>query len=598
MIILNKLKITYRLALMVCFILAVFTFLSIYIADMTYSYMIENRKFSVKTLTETAISLIKNYDNMAKSGVISVTEAKQRAISDISAIRYNNNNYFWIYNLDGRLIMHPYYKDDIGHNVLAMKDDKGVRIYTEFINQIKNNNGGYTKYVGKLPNLETRANKIAYSEGYAPWNWGISTGIYVDEVNSLYFKKLNEMAFIGIIISMFVFLILYIIGRSISRPINDISDKMIAIADGNLFIKIKNDNDKTEIGILAKALKVFQKNAIEKLRIEKEKEVLRKNEESLRIEQERLKAEKEQEAKINLLMKEKEKKEAELKNKQAMLAMADNFDYNIGGIVNALTSAVNKMKNHAVSLSETAKQVSNKSSSGSKATEDSAMNVQTVAAAATELSDSIVEISKQITESTNIALDISKKVSTTSKTMDKMIDATNQINDSILLIREISTQTNLLALNATIESAHAGEAGKGFAVVAGEVKTLATKTNKATEDIAEKIKLIKEITNEASLEIQTINKTINQINSIIVTISAAVEEQGYATKEISRNINEVASGTEIASKSIVCVNKSIQETSKNVEEVTGSINDLSKQGDFLKNEVMKFLERVRYENRI
>ena len=128
--------------------------------------------------------------------------------------------------------------------------------------------------------------------------------------------------------------------------------------------------------------------------------------------------------------------------------------------------------------------------------------------------------------------------------MRSLADAALKIGEVVKLINDIAGQTNLLALNATIEAARAGEAGKGFAVVASEVKSLATQTAKATEDIGTQIAGIQNATQEAVAAIKGIGGTIASISEIATAIAAAVEEQGAATQEIARNVQQAAKGTE------------------------------------------------------
>ena len=125
---------------------------------------------------------------------------------------------------------------------------------------------------------------------------------------------------------------------------------------------------------------------------------------------------------------------------------------------------------------------------------EATVNVQTVAAAAEELSASITEIASRVNDSAAIAADTSDAAGQTSGTIAELSIQAQKIGSSINLIHDIASQTNLLALNATIEAARAGEAGKGFAVVASEVKSLANQTARATEEISENIQAIQAAT--------------------------------------------------------------------------------------------------------
>src|SRR5262249_15463735 len=157
-------------------------------------------------------------------------------------------------------------------------------------------------------------------------------------------------------------------------------------------------------------------------------------------------------------------------------------------------------------------------------------NVQTVASAAEELNASIGEIGRQVTQSAQIAGKAVSEAERTQATVRSLADGAQKIGDVVKLINDIAGQTNLLALNATIEAARAGEAGKGFAVVASEVKSLATQTAKATEEIAAQIGAIQNATGDAVGAIDGIGKTIAELSHIATAIASAVEEQGAATR--------------------------------------------------------------------
>jgi methyl-accepting chemotaxis protein len=148
-------------------------------------------------------------------------------------------------------------------------------------------------------------------------------------------------------------------------------------------------------------------------------------------------------------------------------------------------------------------------------------------------------------------------------------------------------------LNATIEAARAGEAGKGFAVVASEVKSLATQTARATEDIATQIAAIQAATHQAVEAIHGIGRTVGQVNEISATIAAAVEEQGAATQEITRNTQDVARGTHDVSQNIAGVSEGADATGHAAAQVLASAGELNQHAERLRAEVDAFLGKIR-----
>ena len=150
-----------------------------------------------------------------------------------------------------------------------------------------------------------------------------------------------------------------------------------------------------------------------------------------------------------------------------------------------------------------------------------------------------------------------------------------------------------MAQNATFEAARAGDAGRGFAVVASEVKSLASQTAKATEDISAQVAAMQSATTEAVHAIQGIGGTIGNINEIATAIASAVEQQGSATKEIARNVQEAAQGTGAVSDNISGVTRAAGETGTAANRVLVSAEDLNKQASLLRGKVDNFVANIR-----
>jgi len=229
---------------------------------------------------------------------------------------------------------------------------------------------------------------------------------------------------------------------------------------------------------------------------------------------------------------------------------------------------------------------------GSAASEAST-RVQTVAAAAEELSSSITEISRQMAQSAAISGRAVETARRTDVTVRALAEGAEQIEHVAELISSIASQTNLLALNATIEAARAGEAGRGFAVVASEVKSLANQTAKATDEIRQQIASMQQVATSAVGAIRNIGQTIGQINEVTTAIAAAVEQQGAATREIARNIQHAAGGTSEVSSNIIGVSAASAEAGSAAGEVLDASGALRREADILRDEIHAFLANIR-----
>ncbi|WP_247887235.1 HAMP domain-containing methyl-accepting chemotaxis protein [Azospirillum sp. SYSU D00513] len=353
----------------------------------------------------------------------------------------------------------------------------------------------------------------------------------------------------------------WLIGRSIAVPVVSMTAAMRRLAGGDTAAEIPAAGRRDEIGEMAEAVQVFRDSMIRTRAMEEEAKAAEAR--------------------------------AEAQRKAELNRLASAFEHSVQGIVETVAASATQMQGAATALSSTAAQASSQATAVAAASEQSSANVQTVAAATEELAASILEIGRQVSTQTRISGEAVREAERTTGTMRALVDAANQIGAVVDLINSIAGQTNLLALNATIEAARAGEAGKGFAVVASEVKSLATQTAKATEEIQSKVKEIQGATGGARDAIVGIGRTIADMNEIATAIAAAIEEQNAATGEISGNVAQAARGTEEVNLNITGVTQAATETGTAADDVLGTANSLAVEAERLKAEVTNFIATVR-----
>ncbi|HVJ42273.1 MAG TPA: methyl-accepting chemotaxis protein [Dongiaceae bacterium] len=363
---------------------------------------------------------------------------------------------------------------------------------------------------------------------------------------------------IGVVLGVVIALVVARTG--IVAPINGINGAMHSLSAGELDVTIPGTDRGDEVGVMAKTLQVFRDKLAEGERLRTAQQA----------EQER-----------------------QLKRAQQVEAAVARFEKAIAGVVSTVSSSATELQSTAQSMTATAEETSRQSTAVSAASEQTTQNVQMVASATEELSASIREISTQIAEASRIIGDAVSQAAETDAKVTSLAEAAQKIGDVVGLINDIASQTNLLALNATIEAARAGEAGKGFAVVASEVKTLATQTARATDEIDAQIRSIQEASVSSAQAIREIANTIRRVNEVSTAIASAVEEQGAATQEISRNVQQAAHGTSEVSANIGNVTQAAAETGHAAGDVLHAAGDLARNGDVLRNEVDNFLRDIR-----
>jgi len=286
-------------------------------------------------------------------------------------------------------------------------------------------------------------------------------------------------------------------------------------------------------------------------------------------------------------------KEAAATRRVELLHIADSFETNVRSVVQFVASASVQTTANAEALTVAAQRATELADAAAGASGQAFESVNTVADRSEELSAAAAEITHQVTRSSSIASKAVSEANETDQVMRGLASSAEKIGEVVGLISAIAGQTNLLALNATIEAARAGEAGKGFAVVASEVKSLATQTAKATDEIAAHIKAIQSSTRNAGNVIKRVGHTIMEISDIAGSVATAVGQQGIATRDITENVTRAAVGAREAATNIAGVREAAGETGQVADEVLTASRELARRADTLHHEVEKFLVTVR-----
>ena len=351
-------------------------------------------------------------------------------------------------------------------------------------------------------------------------------------------------------------------GRGISRPMIAMCKAMRELANGNFDVVLPGLGRKDELGEMASAVEEFKMQAIAK-------------------------------AERDAAAHDAQNKASAASRRAELIRFADDFEAAVGAIVANVSASAVQLEAAAGTLTRTAESTQSLSSRAAGASEEASSNMQSVASATEELSASVDEIGRQVQESNRIAEAAVLQAEQTDGRIGKLSRAAQEIGDVVKLITAIAEQTNLLALNATIEAARAGDAGRGFAVVASEVKSLASQTAKATDEISSHIAGMQGATQESVAAIKEIGSTIGQISTIASTIASAVQEQGSATQEIARSVQTVAKGTHEAAANITEVNRGAAETGSASGNVLDSARTLSSESTRLREELDRFMANIR-----
>jgi methyl-accepting chemotaxis protein len=385
---------------------------------------------------------------------------------------------------------------------------------------------------------------------------GMEKSVFFDLVHNMTWPIIAVSIVSGLVVSLF----LYFFIKAQLRALIRLSDRVNALAHRDLTADVTDIDRSDEIGKIAKAVAHF-------------KDVLIRSDE--------------------LDREQRQQQEVQERRRAQMEETTRRFAGSIDTVVGTVSGAAAQLRSSAELLTQMAEQTLDKAADVATASDQASRNVDTVAAAAEELSSSIGQISQRVGSASSVARQAVQEAEITSNTIMGLEEAANQIGEVVQFINDIASQTNLLALNATIEAARAGEAGKGFAVVASEVKNLASQTAKATEDIQGQVGAIQHETRKAVDAIAGIARTIGAISEITTHVADAVEQQGAATQEIARNAQEASSGTGEVSSSIMDVTTTARSTGNNAGEVLSAARNLLQQSQSLQKEVSDYIVKVR-----
>jgi methyl-accepting chemotaxis protein len=351
----------------------------------------------------------------------------------------------------------------------------------------------------------------------------------------------------------------WLIGRSITRPLNGLGSVMKRLADGDTSARIPATQARDEIGEMARTVIVFRDTMIERERLA----------------QTQIEASRAREQRSDMIA-----------------STISQFKHSVESALSTLRAASQKLEISSADLNKTADTVSSEADTAKSRVTAASENVTTAASSIEELVASIGEIASQAAKSTEVADRAVSEAQRTVTTMTELGNAATRIGEVVGLIQAIAGQTNLLALNATIEAARAGESGKGFAVVAAEVKSLAAQTGKATEEIADQIGSIQSAAADASQAIEQVNGIIREMSSIATMVAATVDQQNSAVASIAEGVSRASGESRVGAEAMTRVAGVATDARSTAEDVKDLADAVAVEAEDLEAQVRRFLANV------
>jgi methyl-accepting chemotaxis protein len=510
--------------------------------------MLLEKKIKLKHVTEVAYGILEHYHKLQTEGKLSEQEAKAAALALIKSIRYEGKEYFWI-NDDTlpipKMVMHPTVPaldgkvlDDEKFNCAKtmqygidgeiIKTDGKKNLFQAFVEVVNKSGVGYVSYYWPKPLpgggiTKELYPKLSFVKKFEPWHWVIGTGVYIDEVGADFRKELTNIIIINIIISLvLLFIILtayFVVSLSIIKPLNRIIEQTERIAKGDLTGSVDYAGS-DELGRLSQSINHMSQRLREMIGdMVKSSNDLVKSAEGLR-----------------------ERAVEAAKDSELLVEQASH-----------VATAAEEMSQTIIDIAKNAEVAADTSEDAMKA----AYEGKDIAGAAVNAINSVYTTTKEL-----------------ATMVEKLNNRVSEIGDIVTVIQGIADQTNLLALNAAIEAARAGEHGRGFAVVADEVKNLASRTIKATEEISEKIAAIQSESTQTANSMAKAFTEVTEVTEYIRKIDESLEHIVEAVQRVKDKIIQIARAMDEQSRAAEDVTKNIEKTrtiSKNLEKVASEV---------------------------
>ncbi len=560
--ILSRLSIKAKLLLLTALSVFTLTPLVLFILWNAHESAIHREVGKARAVAEMAQRLATSLHQQASEGTITDDEARKRFYDAVQTMRFDDGkDYIFVSDLAGRSIANPGNPAIEGKDLYDLQDANGKYLFREIADRAREGNGE-VEYHWPQPGSDTPERKIAYVFGFMPWNMAIGAGIYTSSVD----VDFKHLIVTSLVVSLLAIILItaagFVIARDLSKSAGDLAKRVEMLARGEIILT-QNPyvHRRDAMGTIARSVSQLREAVIERNELQNRQSELQA------------------------------KQRAELQ--ATMDSMADQLEREVGSQMRTMREGAGGMMKQAESLKGIAHHLRTAMDRAFEAVESGDRSVQTVAASTEELSVSANEIARQVDETARMSGMAVKSAEEAAQFINGLADASRAINEVTELINTIAEQTNLLALNATIEAARAGEAGSGFAVVAGEVKNLAERTSKATEEIATQIREMQSRTDKSVTLIGGIVEQIQTVSKNTTAMASALEEQNAAINEIVHNIQTVSQSSSRLRKDMNEVRSDAGQTDDAVKSVTDTSTDLNERSGSVNTAVVNFLRSLR-----
>jgi len=533
----KNLNIPVKLSIVTLAIILLFSLTTVWLYGMNRSNLYQAKQEKVKDGVDTAWAVVNHYIALEKSGVLSADDARQQALTTIKSIRYQGDNYYWINDLEPRMIMHPIKPELDGQDLSQNKDPNGKRLFVAMVDQVKASGAGFVDYYWPKPGFSKPVPKISYVKLAPEWGWIVGSGLYIDDFEAEMARVLSYTLGMLVFIVLATALCVYLLSRGILRPLRQAIHVANDLEIGDMTDDIVVDRH-DELGVL---LANMQRMLVALRQVATLANAVSRGDltQNITIRSER----------------------------DEMMQALSRMGSELAVVVKDAKVTAEQVTLGSMSLTHAAMSLSEGTTEQAASAEQAAASIEQMLANIRLNASNAFETEKIARAMATNAIDGGRAVSQT-------VEAMRNITDKIHIVEEISRQTNLLALNAAIEAARAGEHGKGFAVVAAEVRKLAERSQLAAGEISALSLSSVEVAEKAGSLLGVIVPQVQKTADLIEEISTATREQQTGAEQISRAIHEL--------------DRVIQQNAAAAEEMSSTAEELSSQAESLQQSIEFF----------